>query len=75
MLSRDSSQPKHLPLYGARYVTTGNDNIANDFDYEPNDILPSERLVTPKAPRLDSSIDRKSILSNIKDSGKFQDFM
>ena len=50
------------------------DSVIKDFDYEPHDILPSERLFTPKVPKLDSSIDKKSLLSNIKDSGKLKTF-
>ena len=66
----ESAPSRNLPLHDERYSTTARNGIVNDFDYEPDDSLFHERPITPKVPRLDSSIDRKSLLSNIKDSGK-----
>ena len=67
----ESAHSRNLPLHDERYSTTARNDIANEFDYEPNDGLFYERPITPKVPRLDSSTDRKSLLSNIKDSGKY----
>ena len=71
MAPKEPSLPKRS-FFGDRYETATRDNIKNDFDYEPKgDILGTERPATPKIPKLDSSINRKILLSNIKDSGRF----
>lgn len=60
-----------MMAFNEKYETMTKDNIKNDFDYESGNILAMDRSITPKVPKLDSSTDRKSLLSNIKDSGMY----
>ena len=67
----DQFVPRRIPLLEDQYGFTANSNIKDDFDYDPDDVLANDRPVTPKVPRLDTSgSSRKSLLGNIKDSGK-----